>query len=79
MRLKVLFHGAMIFRIFSDDFILLCNTNAPVDTKALSKRLGVGFKPIEISMTHFPFEEIPFKHWEEFEPYLQKPTLDKKG
>lgn len=69
-RLKVLFHDSMIFRIFGDDFILLCNEPLNMEEKALSQRLSVGFDPIEVRMTHFPFQEIPFKSWEEFEPYL---------
>lgn len=77
-RLKVLFREAMIFRVFGDDFILLCNHSLHVDTNAFAKRLSIGFHPIEISLTHFPFKEIPFKHWEEFEPFMHKSHLSRK-
>lgn len=71
-RLKVMFRDALIFRVFGDDFILLCNHTLEVDSKTFAKRLCTGFHPIEIGLSHFPFREIPFKNWEDFEPYLTK-------
>jgi putative nucleotidyltransferase with HDIG domain len=78
IRLKVLFKESLIFRVFGDDFIVLCNHPLETDSPTLSRRLGVGFAPIDVRLTHFPFKEIPFKHWEEFEPFLTKTLrLDK--
>jgi len=74
-RLKVLFNNALIFRVFGDDFILLCNQALKDKSKTCAKRLSIGFEPIEVHLTHFPFQEIPFQSWEDFEPYLRQSCI----
>jgi len=74
-RLRVLFQDALIFRVFGDDFILLCNHTLKIDHATSAKRLSIGLEPIEIRLTHFPFQEIPFQSWEDFEPYLDRHSI----
>lgn len=57
IRLMTLFKSSLIFRVFSDDFIVLNPLHVTIDEKEVLYRLRVGFAPITVSLQHFDLKK----------------------
>lgn len=75
LRLKILFHTCLIFRIFGDDFVVLDALPAKIGDLDVKEKISIGFNGIDVSIKHFALKDFSLNDWENFENFLTHSQL----
>lgn len=71
-RVHFIFEHNYTFRVFGDDFIVLCQSPLTISLNKVMIELLKGLNIISLDIAFFSLEEHSISSWEDFEPYLKQ-------